>query len=254
MDYQNFDSEISKDKLRTVDRAVSILWLAKTIHGIDGMNAKEIALIMERDCGHPKQNDSRLREMLRSDPRTVKHGRDGFRLKPDSFRKLGEKYGGILAAPSEPTLRSSHSIVPREVFEPTSRNYLIRLIDQVNGCYQNGYFDGVMVLGRKLVETLMIEVYAQRGFAADVKRADGSFYGFEELAGKLSADTRFNITRETKKTLAEIKRFGDQSAHNQRFTARLSDVDGIKTGLRIAAEELLHHCNYLQAVDAQSGG
>jgi len=244
VNYKDFDAAISDSKVQSIDRALAILWLGKVAQGVEGMTAKEIARIMEQDCGHPAQNASRLFERLRADRRTAKHGADGFRLRPDALKVLSAKYEGLLALPSVPKVSGSAGMIPCELFLPAKRSYLVRLVDQVNGCYQNGYFDGVMVLGRKLLETLVIEVYVQDGRAAEIKRTDGAFLTFEELSGKIAADSKVHVTRETKKTLASMKKFGDQSAHNQRFTAQLSDVDELKQGLRIAAEELLHHCNY----------
>lgn len=248
MNYKNFDAAISEKKLQSLDRALAILWLGKVAHGIEGMSTKEITSIIENDCGHPRQNTSRLHDKLRADRRTAKHGSDGFRLRPDALKALGQQYGVLLEMPSAPKVSGSAGVVPREIFEPSKRSYLIRLVDQVNGCYQNAYFDGVMVLGRKLLETLVIEIYVQGGRAPEIKRPlDGAFLTFEELSGKIAADAKVNVTRETKKALVSLKKLGDQSAHNQRFTAQLSDVEDIKHGLRIAAEELLHHCNYVPA-------
>ncbi|MCE7950736.1 MAG: hypothetical protein DYH18_06465 [Xanthomonadales bacterium PRO7] len=243
MEYQAFDLAISENRISSIDRAVAMLWLGKVVNRIEGMTAKEIASIVENDCGHPQQNINRLSQQLRSDRRTAKYG-EGFRLKPNALKALTQQYQNLLASPSAPKIHSTLEVVPRAIFEPARRGYLLRLIDQVNGCYQNGYFDGVMVLGRKLLETLVIEVYAQNGRSAEIKRADGAFLPLEDLSGKISSDNAINITRETKKSLAALKKFGDQSAHNQRFTAQLTDVDEIKHGFRIAAEELLHHCNY----------
>lgn len=245
MDYRRFDRELSSENLRVVDRAVAFLWLAKTVYGLEGMTAKEIAQILERECGHPRQNASRLHEQLRVDQRTAKFGTSGFRLRPKDFAFLDERFGHLLSVRSSPAPSGHGSVIPREIFEQSARSYLLRLVDQVNGCYDHGYHDGVMVLARKLLETLIIEVYVQAGRVSEIKRPqDGALLSFEQLSGKISADSVIHVTRETKSTLAAIKKFGDQSAHNQRFVARQGDVDGLKQEIRIAAEELLHLCNY----------
>lgn len=244
MDYRSFDNEISQAPIQSVDRAIALLWLSHVKYGIEGMSAKEVALIIESECGHPKQNVSRLHDRLAADRRTAKFGTYGFRLRPAAHRELNAQYGAVIELPSAPKFVGSGSIIPRDIFASCGREYLIRLVHQVNGCNDHGYFDGTMVLARKLLETLVIEAYTQAGRASDVKRGDGAFLAFEELVGRISADVRMHITRETKKALVEVKRFGDQSAHNPRFTARAGDVDALKAGIRIAAEELLNVCNF----------
>ena len=49
-----------------------------------------------------------------------------------------------------------------------------------------------------------------------------------------------NLGRNSKKGLKDLKELGDKSAHDRRFNARQSDIDLVKTGLRSAAEDLLH--------------
>ncbi len=244
MQYRLFDKEISKDGLTSLDRAIAFLWLAKNAHGVESLTAKELASIVANECGHPHQNASRLHTKLASDRRTSKFGISGFRLRPSAESFYDNKYSHLLEPRSEPVVLTTGSVIPRAIFCSTGRTYLLRLVDQVNGCYDHGFHDGVTVLGRKLLETLCIEVYVQSSRADEIKRPDGNFLTFEDISGKISVDSRYQITRETKKALASIKKLGDQSAHNPRFTARSDDVEGVKFGLRVAAEELLHLCAF----------
>lgn len=245
MDYQTLDDALSEGHARILDRAVAILWLARAVHGIEGMTAADIVKILETDCGHPKQNVSRLHGGLQSDNRTAKHGKDGFRLRPEAFRTLETAHAHRLTLPRKSKMSSGRALIPLEIFSLAGRAYLTRIVEQVNGCNEYGFFDGVMVLSRRLLETLTIEVYQQVGRASEIKKgADGSFLAFDDLVGKISADTALHISRETRKALASVKKYGDQSAHNPKFTARTSDVDEIRQGLRIAAEELLNLCHF----------
>ena len=56
----------------------------------------------------------------------------------------------------------------------------------------------------------------------------------------------WTIGRNLIKPLSDIKAKGDLSVHNRRFNAAKSDVDSIKSGLRIVVEELVHLINYEQ--------
>ncbi|WP_449428896.1 hypothetical protein [Rhodanobacter umsongensis] len=162
MQYSDFDATISKDKLSAVGRAVAILWLSKSAYAIDGMTAKEIAKIIEDECGHPRQNATRLDEQLRLDRRTAKHGGAGWRLRPDAIRSLDEQYSHLIAQ-KKPKAVISNSLIPREIFEQASRTYITRVLDQVNGCYDNGFYDASAVMARRLIETLVIDIYVEAG-------------------------------------------------------------------------------------------
>ena len=56
----------------------------------------------------------------------------------------------------------------------------------------------------------------------------------------------WTIGRNAAQELPKIKKLGDLSAHNRRFNAKKSDIDSIKTGLRVVLEELVHLVNYEQ--------
>ena len=93
---------------------------------------------------------------------------------------------------------------------------------------------------RRLVETLIIEVYESEGRASDVKGKDGHFFMLADLTKAITTDQRFNLGRNAQKGLEEFKRLGDLSAHNRRFNAQRGDIDKIQSGLRVSSEELMH--------------
>jgi hypothetical protein len=93
---------------------------------------------------------------------------------------------------------------------------------------------------RRLGETLIIEVYEAQGRAAAIKDSDDNFLMFSGLLGVLKRDGTIHLGRNAKRGLGGLKDLGDKAAHNRRFNARKSDIDGIRSDLRTAAEELLH--------------
>lgn len=243
MNYSDFEIAIADEKMAVIDRAVAILWLGRRSHGIEGMTPKEIAKIMEEDCGHPRQNVSRLEFRLQGDNRTAKFGKDAYRLRPMSIRGLDEKYGPLISRPKKLVVGPG-SVIPREIFQQSNRQFLLRVVDQVNGCYDLGFYDSCAVMARRLIETLLIEIYMQANRSDFLKDTAGYFLSLEQIIGKVSADQAVHLTRETKRLLPEIKKIGDQSAHNPRFNARQSEIDALKHGIRVASEELLNLCNY----------
>jgi hypothetical protein len=93
---------------------------------------------------------------------------------------------------------------------------------------------------RKFVEILIIEVYEAHDKAAEIKHPGGNFFMLSDLIATILKDSAWNLGRETKECLPPIKKMGDQAAHNRRYVATKSDVDKVLSGLRVAADELLH--------------
>lgn len=103
-------------------------------------------------------------------------------------------------------------------------------------------YDASLVLLRKLIETLIIELFEKHKEQDKIKDPKTqNFYFLSDLISCLLAETRlWSISRNAQKALPEIKKYGDLSAHNRRFNARKPDLDKLKSDIRIIIEELVH--------------
>ena len=55
---------------------------------------------------------------------------------------------------------------------------------------------------------------------------------------------KWNLSRNTQQSLPNIKKYGDLSAHNRRFSAKKTEMEKLKYDLRIVIEELVHLIDY----------
>ncbi len=140
--------------------------------------------------------------------------------------------------PEIPTASNTENVLPFSVVRGT-RSYLEATTHQINGSYENGWYDACAVMMRKLIETLIIEVYEQRRMTAKIQTADGNFQSLESLIGKVIGDSAWNVSRATKKGLYDVKELGDSSAHGRRFAAHRGDIDDLRGGFRAAVQELV---------------
>ncbi len=99
-------------------------------------------------------------------------------------------------------------------------------------------------MARRLLETLIIELYESKKLDHKIKKPDGAFQYLSGLISVMLSETAFNLGRNTKRALPVLKDLGDQSAHNRRYTARQPDLDSVKRELRITIEELVHLTGY----------
>lgn len=216
-----------------LDRAIALLWFVGVDDQTVGMTAKEIAAVLQSG-GHPQQNVSRLDATLRLDRRTAS-SKNGWALRPAARRSLDEAYAAYLGPKKLPV---SDSIVPMALVHGT-RGYIERVADQINKSFDGGLYDCCAVMCRRLLETLIIEVYEHAGRAGEIRK-DGQFLPLSELVDRLENDSSIFLSKPGMRALKDFKRLGDLSAHNRRYNARLTDIEPIRSGVRLVTEELIH--------------
>lgn len=229
---------IENGKLKAIDRALALLWFVGREIPTIGMPATAICSEVE-SAGHPKQNATRLEQQLRAHRGASRDGKDSWRLHPRTRRELDTTYSFALKPKPLP---ESDSVFPTELFIDT-RDYIERVVEQINKSYDAKLWDCTAVMCRRLLETLIIETYEKAGRAPDIKGSDDQFFMLNGLISYLERDTSINVGRSALKGLKDFKQLGDLSAHNRRFNARQDDIDRVRAGLRVASEELLHLSN-----------
>lgn len=120
-----------------------------------------------------------------------------------------------------------------------TRGYLERLVHQINGSYANGWYDASAVIIRRLVETLIIEVFEKFDIAPRIQNTQGDFFYLKELINALVAEKAWNLSKNSKAALPKLKDVGDMSAHSRRFIAQRQDIDKLIGDLRVIVQELV---------------
>jgi len=139
--------------------------------------------------------------------------------------------------------KPSSELFPLELLDGT-RGYLKNIGTQACLCYDFQLFDACFVMTRKLLETLIIEVFERHQLDSKIKNKDGHFLYLSDLIGKLLNENSWNISRNSQQALPKIKKLADLSAHNRRFVAKKPDIDKIGNQLRVVIEELVHLVDY----------
>jgi hypothetical protein len=140
--------------------------------------------------------------------------------------------------PAEGTFSTSEMIIYRPLTKNT-RGYIEKISNQINGCYEKGWYDACAVMIRRLIETLIIETFESKGIESKIKNGDDYMFLRDMIIVTL-AETTFNLSRNSKKALPRLKDIGDKSAHSRYFNAVRQDIDDIKSDLRIVVQELLY--------------
>src|SRR5262249_34109796 len=135
----------------------------------------------------------------------------GVRLLRDSIRTKNPPPEEGAPSPDEPVVYFS--------LVRNTRGYLQRLVHQINCSYSNGWYVCCAVMIRRLVETLIIEVFEKYGIAPNIKSANGDFFYLKDLINTLIAEKSWNLSKNSRASLPRLKDVGDMSAHSRRFVA-----------------------------------
>jgi len=141
--------------------------------------------------------------------------------------------------PSTTSSRPSTEMVLNTAFVASTRGYIETVVDQINGCYEQGWFDACAVMIRKVLETLIIECFEAYGRQTEIQDVSGNYHFLSVLISKFERETSWTSSRNSRDSLKKLKLLGDLSAHNRRFIAHRSDIDKVTFDFRIVVQELL---------------
>jgi hypothetical protein len=145
--------------------------------------------------------------------------------------------------PSEVTRSRKEAVVPSVLFKKANRNYLLMVVHQINTTYETSCFDSCAVMLRRLVESLIIEAFEAKNIDHEIKGQDQYFLPLSQLIDKALAQTSWNLSRETQRTLKKLKASGDTSAHNRRYVSTVHDIDELIHGVRVLVQDFLALAN-----------
>lgn len=231
---RQFLVRLSEGTPSRIEQAVALLWYYEQAQIFTERSATDLAADV-LDDGFGEQNIPRLREALRRSRLTVRGtSADTFRINAARFAELSASYARLLDI-IEPVATSS--VIPLE-FVAGTRTYLERIVRQINGSYDAGYFDASMVLLRRLAETLLIEIYISQNRQAEI-RVGNAFMMLNDLITHITSDTHITKSRNFVKGLTLIKDLGDTAAHDRTYITPKQDIDDNVLSVRRTIRELL---------------
>jgi hypothetical protein len=118
------------------------------------------------------------------------------------------------------------------------RNYLTRLVQQINSSYKNNCYDACAVLMRRLFEVMLVLSYQNLKIDSAIKSTDGRYFMLEGIVSNAKGNSTLNLSSRIRNDLDVIREVGNLSAHSITYTAGQKDIDDIKLKYRVMLEEL----------------
>ena len=140
--------------------------------------------------------------------------------------------------PSETAVSYDEPVIYLALVRGT-RTYIEKVAHQVNGAYQNGWYDASAVMIRRLLETLIIECYEAHKIESRIKDGAGNYLLLKDLVDKVLTEPSWTLGRSVRSVLPKLKDMGDKAAHNRRYNAHRQDIDKSIQHLRETVQELV---------------
>lgn len=190
-------------------------------------------------CGFNAPNTSRLKNNLVKGKNKLflraKTNSSILEFIPVIFQNLEKDLGNLWIDTN--TIESDSELIDESKF-CKKRNYLDRLIIQINHSYANNCYDATAVLMRRLFEVLLVLSYQNLGIDDEIKDSSGNGYlMLEGIVNNAKNNQTLKLSR-IKKEFDTFRMVGNFSAHNITYTAGKKDIDDIKLNYRVMLEEL----------------
>jgi len=191
----------------------------------------QLSSLLQKESQNFRDRSAERRRLADAAERQVEGGRaQGKRPPKDSPAK---------ARPAAKT--SIDELIPLEAFED-QREYVKRLIPQINGCWERAYYEACAVMIRRLIQTLIVEMFHRRGWLAELKDSGtGEFVGLKAMIDKVCGDARFGMDGTCARGLRDLKDLGDVAAHDFRVVVRKGDIQRLRGSIRLTSERLLFY-------------
>lgn len=230
----DFSRNLARLDLSHLNRAVAFLYYYRETQEFEERSASDLAADLQ-DEGFPRPNVTRLQEALSGSRLTTRGSKRGvFRLDLRRLEEVAAIYEELLARRKVPV--SGH-IVPPEWVAGT-RTYLEQMVYQINAAYEYGMYDASAVLSRRLMESLIIEIYIHENRRHSIQ-SNGVFYMLDRLISHITSDMQVQLSRNAPGTMREVKQLGDTAAHDRTYITPQIDIDDVKARYRRLIQELL---------------
>lgn len=198
------------------------------------------------ECSFSKPNTSRLKKNLTTGKGKAflisKADKNAIEFVPAVLQALERDYGDLWA---DTVTINSHDELIEEAKFCGKRNFLDRLIQQINFTYGHNCYDACAVLMRRLFEVLLVLTYQNKGVEADITKPDGSHKMLEVIAKDAMQNSVLGIPARISKHFEAFREVGNNSAHSITYTAGKLDIDKISRDYRVMMEDLYNRAGLI---------
>ena len=227
--------KISEKILKESTLAAALVWHISNANPEVDVEIDQIISIFKSSGLKSSVNKTRLLNTLKKERGIIigAKKKNSFRC---SLQFLDELEGKFSVDTEHSKPKVSYSFLAQDTFS-SSRSYLVKMCEQINGTYEYEFYDGCAVLLRRLMESLLIEVFEAQGQADLIKQSDGNYKMLNGIISALGGST-IRLARGIDKTMTDVKKVGDNAAHGRSHITKKNDINDLKIDYRKLISEL----------------
>ena len=137
-------------------------------------------------------------------------------------------------------LASAEELIDSSLVKGT-RGYIEWTFREINVTYREKCYTSCAAMLRRLLETLIFEVYDADRHVSSLRRPNDAskFLNLGDLVSRTHQDYKDDLTEKAKDVMPKIRDLGNVFVHNRRVYARESDIARLQFDIRIMVEEML---------------
>lgn len=233
---QRFAEQLAALDLTEPDKVIAVLWFHD--HHSPGFEASlsHLADAVESLALTGRMNRPRLRTNIAGHPALIRGGGDDrYRIHLSAKPKLNEAY--------LPLLKRRNPVITDDVLPDSqvkgTRPYLEAMGRQINGCFNYGFYDGCATLCRRMVESLLIDVFMKTGHLDKISNGKNLMM-LADIIAVAKSGHHFRLARGTDASLDLIKEIGDRAAHHRTHVTTRQDIEQMSVKFRAVVSELMN--------------
>lgn len=154
----------------------------------------------------------------------------------EAARRFQRRVNELTKPPAEGSKPATARIIDTALLWGAPGNF-VRVVDQINGAYEHGWYDACAIMLRRLLEMLIIEAFVANGMKEKIKGQNGRFLNLNGLIRQACSESSWALDDDGA-ILRRLNAIGNWSAHKRRFVANRDDIDKHVSALRIVIQEL----------------
>ncbi len=237
--------EVNLSAKSEAERAALLCYYHFKENGQTEFSISSIATWME-ECNFNRPNTSRLKEKLTKGKDKsfllAKTDKSAMVFVPAVLQMMERNYSSLWV---DTVTIDSHDELIEEAKFCGKRNYIDRLIKQINLTYGNNCYDACAVLLRRLFEVLLVLTYQNKGIEADISNADGTHKMLDAIVKDSIQNRSLAIPTRISRHFDDFREVGNNSAHSITYTAGKLDIDNIIRDYRVMLEDLYNRAGLM---------
>ncbi|WIH85853.1 hypothetical protein NEI03_00210 [Brachyspira pilosicoli] len=196
-------------------------------------SAKDLNNCLE-ECDLPSTNINQILQRETKKRNLIKKRKGFYSLHRNKIDEFDNLFNNVKLIPT-------NAFFDLNILEnlPKDRYYINQISEEMCLCYDNQCYTACLIMMRKLLEAIIIDIFESIGELYKIKDSNGVTFFLSDLINIYMEEKSINKSRNIKKELDKLKEIGDKAVHKYNFRVSRKIADEYKITLDVVIQELI---------------